>query len=89
MATKRKRSTVGGAGVKREQAQHLFELVAEYGNDESLMGGFVDVVAGGVAHRVNPLLLAQSEVFRAMLTSGLREAAQRRIELPETSPGQI
>ena len=86
MATKRKRSTVDDAGVKRERLRRLDELVAENGNDESLMGGFVDVVAGGVAHRVNPLLLAQSEVFRAMLTSGLREAAQRRIELPDTTP---
>ena len=32
-----------------------------------------------------PLLLAQSDVFRWMLTSGLREAAQRRIELPNMS----
>ena len=85
MATKRKRSAGDEAAIHREQAQRLFELVAEHGNDESLMGGFVDVVAGGVAHRVNPLLLAQSEVFRAMLTNGLREAAQRRIELPDTS----
>ena len=41
--------------------------------------------AGGVTFRVSSVLLAQSDVFRGMLTNGLQEAAQRRIELPDMS----
>ena len=83
MATKR--SAPDEADTRAKRHRRLGELVEAFGDDENLMG-VVEVVAGGVAHRVNPLLLAQSEVFRAMLTSGLREAAQRRIELPDTTP---
>ena len=70
-------------GAEAKRARRL-ELAAEHGDDEDLMGD-VEVVAGGVVHCAKPLLLAQSEVFDAMLTSGLREATQRRIELPDMS----
>ena len=86
MSTKRRAPGASDeADVKAKRSRRLVELIDEYGEDENLMG-VVEVVAGGVAHRVvNPLLLAQSEVFRGMLTNGLREAAQRRIELPDMS----
>ena len=71
-------------GLRAKRSRRLLELVDEYGEDENFMG-VVEVVAGGVVHRMNPLLLAQSDVFRGMLTSGLREATQRRIELPDMS----
>ena len=73
-----------GSGVDTKRLRRLGELLAEFGRDETLMGA-VEVVVGGVVHRVNRLLLAQSEVFRVMLTTGLREAAQGRIELPDVS----
>ena len=87
MATKRRAlGAPDEADVKAKRSRRLVELMDEYGEDEGLIQGVVEVVAGGVAHRVvNPLLLAQSEVFRGMLTNGLREAAQRRIELPDMS----
>ena len=84
-----KRSAVAApdeADLRAKRLRRLGELLDEYGEDKNLMGDVEVVVAGGVAHRVaNPLLLAQSEVFRGMLTSGFREAAQRRIQLPDMS----
>ena len=82
MASKRRgEDPEDGAEAKRVRR---LELAAEHGDDEDLMGD-VEVVAGGVVHCAKPLLLAQSDVFHAMLTSGLREATQRRIELPDMS----
>ena len=74
------------AEFEAKRCRRLGQLVAEYGEDQTLMGS-VTIVVGGVEHVdvVNRLVLAQSEVFRGMLTNGLREATQGRIELPDMS----
>ena len=55
-----KRSAAGDpddANFEAKRIRRLGELLAEYGDDEDLGAGFVEVVAGGVTHRASPLLL--------------------------------
>ena len=85
MATKRSATgTPDDADLKAKRLQRLGQLLEEYGADANLIEA-VEVFAGGVTFRVSSVLLAQSDVFRGMLTNGLQEAAQRRIELPDMS----
>ena len=84
MATKRSAYLLPDADLKAKRLQRLGQLLEEYGADANLIEA-VEVFAGGVTFRVSSVLLAQSDVFRGMLTNGLQEAAQRRIELPDMS----
>ena len=60
--------------AKRCRLERLGELVAKYGDDANLIEPVDVVIAGGVTFRVMPLLLAQSDVFRGMLTSASRNS---------------
>ena len=85
MAPKRSRVAAhDDAAFEAKRCRRLGQLVAEYGADENLIEP-VEVVVDGVVHRMSAVLLAQSDVFRGMLTGGLREATQRRIELRDMS----